>query len=194
MIRAFVCGCAGATLNVDERAFIGKTRPWGFILFKRNVVDRQQLRALVDDFRTLAGRANAPVLIDQEGGRVQRMGPPHWPEYPAPARFAATRAPERAAWLAARLIAADLNEVGINVNCAPVIDVADPEMHAVIGSRAFSDAPTRVAALGRAVCDGPDRRRRRSGRQAHAWPWAGASRQSSRIAGGDGKPRGAGGA
>jgi beta-N-acetylhexosaminidase len=154
MIRAFVCGCAGATLSGQERAFIREVRPWGLILFRRNVVDRQQLRALVDEFRALAGRADAPVLIDQEGGRVQRLGPPHWPEYPAAARFETTRAPERAAWLAARLIAADLVEVGINVDCAPVVDVADPEMHAVIGSRAFSDAPARVAALGRAVCDG----------------------------------------
>ncbi len=154
MIRALVLGCAGPSLGADERAFLSDARPWGLILFKRNVVDRAQLRALVDDFRAIAGRADAPVLIDQEGGRVQRMGPPNWPAYPAAARFAATSAPERAAWLAARLIAADLVEVGISVDCAPVLDVADPEMHAVIGARAFSASPEQVAALGRAYCDG----------------------------------------
>ncbi|THD47917.1 MAG: glycoside hydrolase family 3 protein, partial [Bradyrhizobium sp.] len=136
MIRALVCGCASSALSADERAFLKEARPWGLILFKRNVVDRAQLRALTDEFRALAGRADAPVLIDQEGGRVQRMAAPQWREYPAAARFAATRAPERAAWLSARLIAVDLHEVGINIDCAPVLDVADPEMHAVIGARA----------------------------------------------------------
>ena len=141
MTRALVVGCAGPSLGAEERAFLRDARPWGLILFKRNVVDRAQLRALVDDFRAIAGRADAPVLIDQEGGRVQRMGPPHWLAYPAAARFAATRAPERAAWLAARLIAADLFEVGINIDCAPVLDVAGEGMHAAIGARAFSDSP-----------------------------------------------------
>jgi beta-N-acetylhexosaminidase len=154
MIRAVVFGCVGPGLGAEERAFLSDARPWGLILFKRNVVDRAQLRALVDDFRAAVGRADAPVLIDQEGGRVQRMGPPHWRAYPAAARFAATSAPERAAWLAARLIAADLVEVGISVDCAPVLDVADPETHAVIGARAFSASPEQVAALGRAYCDG----------------------------------------
>jgi beta-N-acetylhexosaminidase len=94
------------------------------------------------------------VLIDQEGGRVQRMGPPHWRPYPAAARFAATSAPERAAWLAARLIAADLLEAGINVDCAPVLDVAGEGMHAAIGARAFSDSAEKVATLGRAYANG----------------------------------------
>ena len=154
MTLAFVCGCAGSALRPEERAFIRDARPWGLILFKRNVVDREQLRALTHSFRELVARADAPVLIDQEGGRVQRMGPPHWPAYPAAARFEAASAPARAAWLAARLIAHDLREVGVSVNCAPVLDVADAGMHAVIGSRAFSSAPERVAALGRAVCEG----------------------------------------
>jgi beta-N-acetylhexosaminidase len=154
MIRAAVLGCAGPSLGAEERAFFSDAQPWGLILFKRNVVDRAQLRALAHDFRAIVGRADAPVLIDQEGGRVQRMGPPHWLAYPAAARFAATNAPERAAWLAARLIAADLFEVGINVNCAPVLDVAGEGMHAAIGARAFSDSAERVAALGRAYADG----------------------------------------
>ena len=154
MIRALICGCAGPSLGAEERAFLSDTRPWGLILFKRNVTDRAQLRALVDDFRAIVGRADAPVLIDQEGGRVQRMGPPHWLAYPAAARFAGASAPIRAAWLSARLIAADLAEVGINVDCAPVLDVADPEMHAVIGARAFSASSEQVVALGRAYYDG----------------------------------------
>jgi len=154
MIRAAVLGCAGPSLGEEERAFFSHAQPWGLILFKRNVVDRAQLRALADEFRILVGRADAPVLIDQEGGRVQRMGPPHWLPYPAAARFAATRAPERAAWLAARLIAADLVEVGINVDCAPVLDVAGEGMHAAIGARAFSDSAVQVSALGRAYADG----------------------------------------
>ena len=154
MTLALVSGCAGAVLEADERAFLREALPWGLILFKRNVVDREQLRALTASFRDIVGRDDAPVLIDQEGGRVQRMGPPHWDVCPAPSRFESSQAPERAAWLAARLIAHDLREVGITVDCAPVLDVADPGMHAVIGTRALSSAPERVAALGRAVCDG----------------------------------------
>ena len=191
MIRAAVLGCAGPSLGADDRAFLSDAQPWGLILFKRNVVDRAQLRALTDDFRAIVGRADAPVLIDQEGGRVQRMGPPHWPPYPAAARFAATSAPERAAWLAARLIAADLFEVGISVDCAPVLDVAGEGMHAAIGARAFSDSAEQVGDARPRLCRRPHRRRRRAGRQAHARPRAGAGRQPPRSAGGDREPRGA---
>jgi len=154
--RAFVCGCAGTALDEQESAFIRETRPWGLILFKRNVADRDQLRALTNSFRELLGR-DAPVLIDQEGGRVQRMGPPHWSAYPAAARFEAEIGGERAlaaARLTARLIAHDLREVGITVDCAPVLDVADDETHAVIGSRSYGHTPERVAAYGRAVIEG----------------------------------------
>jgi beta-N-acetylhexosaminidase len=154
MTLAFVCGCAAPALDVEERAFLRDARPWGLILFKRNVVDRAQLRALTQTFRDCVGRADAPVFIDQEGGRVQRLGPPHWRAYPAAARFESAADPPRAAWLAARLIAHDLREVGITIDCAPVLDVADAETHAVIGARAFSRSPERVAALGRAFCDG----------------------------------------
>jgi beta-N-acetylhexosaminidase len=156
MTRAFVCGCAGTALSDDERAFVRDARPWGLILFKRNVVDREQLRALTDAFRDTLGRDEAPVLIDQEGGRVQRMGPPHWQAYPAAAWFDA-QIGDRAldsARLVARLIAHDLREVGITVDCAPVLDVADPLTHAVIGSRSYSQSPERVAAFGRAVMEG----------------------------------------
>jgi beta-N-acetylhexosaminidase len=157
MTRALIVGCAGPSLSDDERAFIGEARPWGLILFKRNVVNREQLRALTRTFREILGRADAPVLIDQEGGRVQRMGPPNWPAYPAAARFdsdiGGTRALE-AAKLAARLIAHDLAEVGITVDCAPDLDVADEATHGVIGTRSYGRDPARVAEFGRAAIDG----------------------------------------
>jgi len=157
MPKAFICGCAGLALTADERAFLREHDPWGLILFKRNVADRDQLRELTRSFRDCVGRAGAPVLIDQEGGRVQRMGPPHWRAYPAAAAIEAALEPgkaEAAARLIARLIAHDLNEAGITIDCAPVLDVADEGTHAAIGSRAFSFRPERVAAMGRAVAEG----------------------------------------
>jgi beta-N-acetylhexosaminidase len=157
MPKAFICGCAGLALNDEERAFLRQEDPWGLILFKRNVADRDQVRELTRAFRDCVGRADAPVLIDQEGGRVQRMAPPHWRAYPAAAAIEAGLAPsqaEAAARLVARLIAADLAEVGITVDCAPVLDVADAGTHSAIGNRAFSSRPERVAAMGRAVADG----------------------------------------
>ena len=157
MPKAFICGCAGLALGPEERRFLRESDPWGLILFKRNVGDRDQLRALVGSFRECVGRADAPVLVDQEGGRVQRLGPPHWPRYPAAGAIEAGAEPaeaENAARLIARLIARDLSEVGITVDCAPVLDVAEPETHAVIGSRSFSQRPERAAAMGRAFAEG----------------------------------------
>ncbi len=157
MPKAFICGCAGVALNDEERAFLRGHDPWGLILFKRNVADREQLRALTRSFRECVGRADAPVLIDQEGGRVQRMAPPHWRSYPAAAAIEAGLEPSKAeatAGLVARLIAHDLNEVGITIDCAPVLDVADKGTHAAIGTRSFSSRPERVAAMGRAVAEG----------------------------------------
>jgi beta-N-acetylhexosaminidase len=157
MPKSFIAGCAGLALSPDERAFFRHADPWGLILFKRNVADRDQLRALTGDFRDCVGRADAPVLIDQEGGRVQRMGPPNWLAFPAAGQIDAVFAPGEAAaaaLLIGRLIAEDLNEVGITVDCAPVLDVAEPGTHAVIGERASSQAPDRVVALGRAFADG----------------------------------------
>jgi beta-N-acetylhexosaminidase len=154
MTLAFICGCAGPSLTEEERAFIQETQPWGLILFKRNVVDRPQMRALADSFRALVGRADAPVLIDQEGGRVQRMAPPHWQAYPSAATLGALADHEsalEAARLCARLIAYDLAEVGVNVDCTPVLDVAQTGMHAVIGTRSWSSDPARVVDFGRAV-------------------------------------------
>jgi beta-N-acetylhexosaminidase len=157
--NAIVFGCAGPKLAAEERRFFAAADPLGFILFARNCVDPAQLRALVADLRDAVGRADAPVLIDQEGGRVQRLGPPNWPKRPPAAAFAALakrdeKAGGEAARLNARLMAADLHSVGIDVDCAPVIDLPVPGAHDVIGDRAHGDTPERVAALGRAVCEG----------------------------------------
>jgi len=157
MTLALICGCSGLALTEGERAFIRAAQPWGLILFKRNVADRDQLRSLTNAFRELVGRKDAPVLIDQEGGRVQRLAAPNWPAYPSAASFDVaikdSAAALEAARLCARLIAHDLLEVGITVNCAPVLDVAQPGAHAIIGSRSYSDDPIRVAAFGRAVAE-----------------------------------------
>ena len=120
--RAFITGISGTVLTPDERAFLRDRTPWGFILFKRNVGTPEQVRALVKSMREAVGRADAPVLIDQEGGRVQRLGPPHWPVYPPGAHYGRLydsdpRAGLAAAWLGARLIAQDLAELGITVDC-----------------------------------------------------------------------------
>src|SRR5580658_3888518 len=154
MPKAFICGCASLALDAEERAFLRREDPWGLILFKRNVADRDQIRALTASFREIVGRADAPVLIDQEGGRVQRMGPPHWQAYPSAASVGALANYEEAietTRLAARLIAHDLLEVGVNVDCTPVLDVAQAGMHAAIGNRSWSSDPSRVAVFGRAV-------------------------------------------
>ena len=157
--KAFICGCKSLALDAGERAFIAAHRPWGFILFKRNIDTPAQVAALVASFREIVGRADAPVLIDQEGGRVQRMGPPNWPRYPAAARFAGMSGvslPEQIdiARVSARLMAADLAEAGINVDCLPVLDVPAPDGHNVIGDRAYAGDAATVASFGRAVSEG----------------------------------------
>ena len=158
MIPAFL-GLSGTALTPAERGFFRAVEPAGFILFKRNCETREQVRALTDDLRALAGRDDLPVLIDQEGGRVQRLAPPEWPALPAAARFAALyeRAPV-AAMEAARLnacaIAAMLREVGVTVDCLPLLDVRRPEGDAIIGDRALGSDPMQVASLGRLVLDG----------------------------------------
>ncbi len=157
MPRAFICGCASLALSAEEQDFLRESDPWGLILFRRNVGDRDQLRDLTEKFRECVGRADAPVLVDQEGGRVQRLAPPRWPAYPAVGllekNFEASRA-EAAARIIARLIAHDLREAGITVDCAPVLDVAEPETHDFIAARVFSRRPERVVAMGRAFADG----------------------------------------
>jgi beta-N-acetylhexosaminidase len=154
--RAVVLGCAGERLSADERRFFASADPLGFVLFRRNCTAPDQLRALVAELREVVGRADAPVLIDQEGGRVARLRPPHWPAYPAAARIAALPDPfaAEAASLGARLIADDLAAVGISVDAIPVLDLPIPGADAVIGDRAYGSEPERVALLGRAVCEG----------------------------------------
>ena len=157
MPRAFISGCLGARLEPDEKAFLRDSDPWGFIVFRRNVASQEQLLALTSEFRDAVGRADAPVFVDQEGGRVQRLGPPNWRAYPAAALFEKARDGQggaRAAWLSARLIAHDLKAAGITVNCGPVLDVADEATHAVIGTRAFSHSPEGTARLARAYAEG----------------------------------------
>ncbi|MFD0933843.1 glycoside hydrolase family 3 N-terminal domain-containing protein, partial [Methylobacterium trifolii] len=150
--RALILGCAGKSLSAEEAAFFRDVRPWGFILFKRNVGTPDEVRALTASLRATVGRDDAPILIDQEGGRVQRMGPPHWPAYPAGGRFARMNGSAAAmARLGARLMAHDLAEVGINVDCAPVLDVPVAGSHDIIGDRAYGDSPQAVAEIGRAV-------------------------------------------
>lgn len=156
-MRAFVCGCKGLTLTGEERRFLTESAPYGVILFKRNVDHPAQLRALVDDIRAVTGRA-IEILVDQEGGRVQRLGPPHWRAYPAAARFDATRlsleAKEGLVRLAARLIGRDLREIGITVDCLPVLDVPVAGSHNVIGDRAYGHDAGTVTRLGRAAAEG----------------------------------------
>ncbi len=154
-----IFGCAGKTLTTDERALFAAVRPLGFILFKRNLDNPAQVAELVAELRSAAGRADAPVLIDQEGGRVARLGPPHWRKPPPAGTFASLHARDEArglnaAWLNARAIAHDLHGLGIDVDCAPVLDLLLPDAHDIIGDRAYGATPARVIALGRAVCDG----------------------------------------
>jgi beta-N-acetylhexosaminidase len=156
-IRALILGCAGVTLSAQERDFLKEAQPWGLILFKRNVADAAQLRRLTAEFREIVGREDAPVLIDQEGGRVQRLGPPLWPAYPAASVFARINdrhARREAVRLGARLIAHDLAALGITVDCLPVLDIPVAGANAVIGSRAYGFAPEPVAIAGRAAAEG----------------------------------------
>ncbi|MEA3048028.1 MAG: beta-N-acetylhexosaminidase [Sphingomonadales bacterium] len=156
---AAILGLSGPSLTDDERALFRAADPAGFILFGRNVVDKAQLRALTDSLRDLAGRADLPVLIDQEGGRVARLKPPAWPEFPAQGRFGALYelAPIsaiEAARVNAEALGLTVAEMGINVDCLPLLDLPRPGADAIIGDRAWGSEPMRVAALGRAVLDG----------------------------------------
>jgi beta-N-acetylhexosaminidase len=157
--RAVIFGCTGPDLTDDERAFFRDADPLGFILFARNVDTPERTRRLVEELRSSVARAEAPVLIDQEGGRVARLRPPHWRKAP-PARLLGelyARDPElglEATLLNSRLLAADVASVGGDVDCLPVLDIAFPETHAVIGDRAYADRPEPVAALGRAAAEG----------------------------------------
>jgi len=152
---AAIFGCAGPVLRPEEADFFAATRPWGFILFKRNIETPGQVRALVEALRESIGRPEAPVLVDQEGGRVQRFGPPHWGRYPPGRAYGLLGTDRREiARLGARLMAHDLAQLGVNVDCIPVLDVPDPAAHEVIGDRAYGETPDEVATLGRAAAEG----------------------------------------
>ncbi|HYF23654.1 MAG TPA: beta-N-acetylhexosaminidase [Caulobacteraceae bacterium] len=159
MTSACILGCSGPRLTADERDFFRDARPWGFILFRRNVETPDQLRALTRSLRECVGREDAPILVDQEGGRVQRLGPPHWPKYPTARAYgrAAGGDPARTrelVRLGARLMAEDLRRVGITVDCVPVVDVPQPGAHEIIGDRAYGEDPDTIAVLGRAAAEG----------------------------------------
>jgi len=154
-----ILGLAGPSLTDDERAFFREVEPAGFILFKRNVVGRAQMRALTDELRAIAGRADVPILIDQEGGRVARMQPPEWPAFPPGAAFdrlydVAPMSAIEAVHANAQALGLMLREVGVNVDCLPLLDVRQPGAHDIIGDRALGTEPLRVAALGRATLEG----------------------------------------
>jgi beta-N-acetylhexosaminidase len=154
--KPVIFGCETTALSVSERQFFRDADPLGFILFARNCEAPAQIMRLVAELRESVGRGDAPILIDQEGGRVARLKPPHFPAYPAAAKIAALgglRA-RRAAWLAARLIADDLGQLGITVDCAPVLDVPVSGADPIIGDRAWGMEPRIVAENGLAVCDG----------------------------------------
>jgi beta-N-acetylhexosaminidase len=156
--RAFICGLAGTTLSAAERSFLREAQPWGVILFARNVEAPGQLLRLTHSVRDAVGR-DAPVLVDQEGGRVQRLGPPHWPSYPPGAVYGRIwdhnpAEGRRAAYLGACLMAADLAAVGIDVDCLPVADVPVAGASSVIGDRAYGQSAEKVADIARSAADG----------------------------------------
>ena len=157
--KAFISGCAGTELTSEEVAFFRAEQPWGFILFKRNCDTPEQIRGLTAALRAAVGRADAPVLIDQEGGRVQRLRDPYWPNYPAGRAYGELHAVDpakglRAAWLGMRLIAHDLHELGIDVDCVPCLDVPIEGAHDVIGRRAYGLEPGLVATIGQTAAEG----------------------------------------
>jgi beta-N-acetylhexosaminidase len=158
-IKAAIVGISGTALTAGEGALLARIRPLGVILFARNCRDRPQVQALVAEIRTVLARPGAPILIDQEGGRVMRLRPPVWPPRLPARTFGELAARDlaagcEAAWLQARLIAHDLADLGITVDCAPVLDLGRPETTAAIGDRAFAADPALVTALGRATISG----------------------------------------
>lgn len=158
MSQAVIFGCEGLQLTDWEKGFFRETDPAGFIVFARNIETPDQLRALNNELRETVGR-QAPILIDQEGGRVQRLRPPHWKGRVPAERFSALAATDlplarQAVWLNHRLMAAELHHVGIDVDCAPVLDLRIPGAHDVIGDRAFGESALQIADLGRAAAEG----------------------------------------
>lgn len=157
--RRVIFGLAGLEVTADERRFFAEADPLGFILFARNCQSPEQIRALVGTLREITGRADTPVLIDQEGGRVQRLKPPHWRAAPPAKRLGDLARTDEAAgiaaaWLNARLIAAELADLGITHDCAPVLDLPQADADPIIGDRAFADDAELIALLGQASCSG----------------------------------------
>ena len=158
-MKPVIYGLSGLSLTADERAFFRDADPCGYILFKRNVATRDQLRALTSELRALSGRDDVPILIDQEGGRVARLGPPEWPASPAGPAFdalydVAPMSAIEAARANAQAVGLMLAEVGINVDCWPLLDVSQPDTTPAIATRAYGHEPMRVAAMGRAIMEG----------------------------------------
>lgn len=157
--KSLILGCEGPVLTETERDFFQKVRPFGFILFARNLKNASQIQALTEQLRDSIDDPRAPILIDQEGGRVQRLWPPLADQYPHAAQLGALFLKDEAlglhaAWLMSRLHAFDLIKLGINVNCLPVLDISMPEGHDIIGKRSYGEDPTLVAKLGQAAADG----------------------------------------
>ncbi len=157
--KAMILGASGTALTADEKAFYRDERPWGFIVFARNVAEIEQMRDLTAAMRDCVGRPDAPVFVDQEGGRVQRLRPPLAPAYPSGSALGALyrsnrEAGLRAAWLMSRLHAFDLLRCGLNADCLPVLDVPVEGAHDVIGSRAYGKDPEIVTAMGREAMAG----------------------------------------
>lgn len=158
-IKAFISGCKDVSLSEQEREFFAKEKPWGLILFLRNCKSSQQIRSLIDDFRKCVNNPEAPVLIDQEGGRVQRLTPPVWHAYYPSALLGRLYELDkekglRASWLQARLIAHDLSALGINIDCLPVLDVPQKNADQVIGDRAYATTPQEIICLAREAIKG----------------------------------------
>jgi len=158
-MKPVIFGLSGPILTSEERAFFARVEPAGYILFRRNIQTREQVRTLTDSLRDLAGRADLAILVDQEGGPVARLSPPEWPAFPAGPVFTATYA--RAPMTAIQAMRANgqalglmLSDIGITVNCAPILDVAQPDTTDAIATRAFGAEPMQVAALGRAMLEG----------------------------------------
>jgi len=158
-MQAAIYGLAGTELGTEETAFFRDARPTGYILFQRNIETREQLRALTDALRSLEGHDEVPILIDQEGGRVARMRPPEWPAFPSGEAFdrlyqIAPSSAIEAARVNARALGLMLHEVGVTIDCLPMLDVRQPGATDIVGDRALGSNPMQVSALGRAILDG----------------------------------------
>jgi beta-N-acetylhexosaminidase len=154
MIKSFICGVSGTSLTTEERDFLAAEQPYGVILFARNVESPAQVKALTDEIKAAITHPYLEILVDQEGGRVARLKPPHWRKYPTAQQLSQRADAARAVYVNARLMAEELRAVGITMDCAPVADVLAPECHAIIGDRAFGDTPSQVITLARAQAEG----------------------------------------